>query len=193
LEEEKGAWTRFKEALSRMWHKTVFPDMIAKKRAENQRKREEAKRIAEIKAEARMEALEELKPQIKERIKQQELDKLTGKSQGDWKEKLAKGFEMGGDTNKLNSTDKINQMLGIGGSRTGAQPQQRRDPVNMMGMGSVDPNAGINQMLGIKQPQQQPQQRKYYRKSKKRKAKQPYIPPPNKINDFENKIKRMLQ
>jgi len=190
LEEEKGAWARFKETISRLWHKTIFPDMIAKKREANRRKREEAEKLEQIRAEARLEAIEELKPQIKEQIKQQELDKLTGKTKGDWKEKLAKGFEIGGNTGGLNSTDKINQMLGVGGSRTGAQ--QQKDPVNMMGVGGFNANNGINQMLGINQPQQKLQQPKRFKKKIIRHKSVQYIQP-NKINDFENKIKRMLQ
>ncbi len=105
-EKKKG----FFSWLKRMWNKTIFPDMIERKRAEKKIRKQ-------IEHEARLEALSEMKGELKKQIKQKELDKLTGKRKSDILGKIAQGF--GYDPNQQNQQQpqqhpfsKMNDMIG---------------------------------------------------------------------------------
>lgn len=90
--------------LKDLWVKTVFPDMI-------KRKKEEKELRKDIQHEAKMEALKEMKEDIKEEYKKKERDRISGKG-GSFLDKLSKGFD--GSALTANSDDKINRMLGKG-------------------------------------------------------------------------------
>jgi len=85
--------------ISKMWNKTVFPDMI-------KRSKEKKELMTKIKHQAEMEAIQELGPELKEKIKKEKLEKLS-ETKKDKLEKFAKAFSMGGNTD-----DKLNRMLG---------------------------------------------------------------------------------
>jgi hypothetical protein len=93
--------------LKKMWGKTIFPEMI-------KRKKEEKEKYRQIHHEAKLEAMEESKDYIKEAIKQKykqdEIDKATGAGREKKLQKFANAFKM--DGGGLGSTDKINSMLG---------------------------------------------------------------------------------
>ncbi len=160
--------------LTKMWNKTIFPEMIKSKKEEKELRRQ-------IHKEARKEALEELKPELKEVIKKQELAKLTGKGKkkNNFLEKLAKGFEGSG-----NSGNKISEMLGGGPGASGVP----------------SPDI-ISKMMG-RQPEQSQQQVAPVRTKKKktkrgrtkgRKNKQ-YAPAPTPapVESPEDRIKRII-
>jgi len=144
--EYKSFFTRIGDFFSRIWQKTVFPDMLA-------RKKEERLIRKEIKHEAKMEALRDLKFHMKEKMKQDEIDKLTGKSEGKGKNmlnKLAQGFGYDPNNPNQNQSGKkdIAGMMGNfgGGSSGGFGP-------------SVDVNkhlGGFGNGGGSNQPRKQP-------------------------------------
>lgn len=185
----KGTETTKKEAkkeggvLSKLWGKTIFPDMIKNKKEEKAVKRGIVK-------EARKQALEESKPALVEHYKQQEIDKMTGKSKQDKMQKFADNFSLGG----LGNTNKIEQMLGqpIQGGQQPQQPVQQQpqyqQPVQQNPMQQQSPMGGVGpsneQLAGMMgagggQPQQQPQ------KKEKRKG-------VGRGWDTEEKLKNML-
>ena len=91
---------------SKLWNKTVFPDIIKAKKEEKALRKK-------IQREAKMEALESMSGDLKEHYKQEELNKIKGikKPGSNFLEKLAKGFE-NTETNMIGSTDKISKMMG---------------------------------------------------------------------------------
>ncbi|MFA6089589.1 MAG: hypothetical protein WC755_07025 [Candidatus Woesearchaeota archaeon] len=103
--------------IKKLWNKTVFPDII-QKRKEEKAMREELRK--EILAESR----EEIKASLKEEIVKKEVEKLKGggglKAFG---EKLAKGFE---NNTKFANQDKMDMMLGRGGNNTNGLPSAER-------------------------------------------------------------------
>jgi len=170
----KGTETTQKEVkkeggvLSKLWGKTIFPDMIKNKKEEKAVKRGIVK-------EARKQALEESKPALVEHYKQQEIDKMTGKSKQDKMQKFADNFSLGG----LGNTNKIEQMLGqpIQGGQQPQQPVQQQpqyqQPVQQNPMQQQSPMGGVGpsneQLAGMMgagggQPQQQEPQKKEKRK-----------------------------
>lgn len=109
--------------LTKIWNKTIFPDMIRAKREERALKRQ-------VEHEARLEALKDMKGELKQVYVQKQKDKLTGKKKKDFLEKLAKGFENDGG---IGSTNKINQMLG-----KDTPNNKEVDVLAMMGTGQND-------------------------------------------------------
>lgn len=170
--EEKNWFQKLSESLSSFWNKTIFPDMIKQRKEEKDFKNK-------IMREARKEALSEMKDALKENIKQKELDKLTGKN--NILEKLAKGFGGEGGGSSF-SSDRIGKMLGTTSSS------------NNMGSGGVGSDEHIRKMMGLGSVQQpQVVQRTIY-KTKKKKNKNKYYQQPqqNKIESYEEKMKRLL-
>ncbi len=107
--------------LKKLWRSTIFPDKIKKYK-------EEKKAKEELHHQAKMEAMAEVKDDIKdvlkEKYKQDAIDKVTGKARQDKMNKFANAFKMDsgsggglGSGGGIGSTEKIEQMLGMGGSR----------------------------------------------------------------------------
>jgi len=97
--------------LTKLWNKTIFPEMIKKGR---EKKQEEQQLRDELRKEILTENRDEIKNAMKEQILKDEVEKLKGGNTFGSKmqklgEKMAKGFESNtGFANK----DKMNEMLG---------------------------------------------------------------------------------
>lgn len=167
------------EKIKKVYNKTIIPDKVKEYK-------EKKKFVREIKEEARQEARGELKGVMKEQFKQQELNKLGRGGVGVTMDKVARGFSIQGqqrqgmDNPAAQTGDKIANMMGEG-------------------LEVVNENK-IRDMIGLgndKQLQEtKTHKHKYKKKKKKRKNKQQPRQQPqqetNKINVFEDKIKRML-
>jgi hypothetical protein len=91
--------------ITELWNKTVFPDMIAKRKAEKQAQQELEN---ELRKEAREQAIKEAKPIIVERMKQEEINKLTGQGKSDKLKKLGEAFSKVGQNVGTNLEKSIN-------------------------------------------------------------------------------------
>ena len=112
-----------------------------------------------------------MKDAMKEKFKKEELAKLT-KTGGGFMEKLAKGFDTGGQNDM---SKKILDGFSMGGQ------QNKDDKIsNMMSTDGLVSDDKINKMLGKKEEPVE-------KKSKKIEKKE------NKIDSFEDKIKKMLE
>jgi hypothetical protein len=120
-------------ALKRLWNATVFPEMIAKKRAKKEQEAAaEAKvkaRLDEIRGKAREKAFDELEPTLIEKMKEEEMRKMTGEAKKDKLKKFGDAFKLDG----FNTNDKLGQMLG----GTGNQQMRGRDPTGMGAYGGL--------------------------------------------------------
>ena len=188
---EKKWYEKFFEGLSKVWAKTIFPDMIEQKKEEKAFKKQ-------IMREAKLEAMTELKGAYKDKIKKDALDKLAGKKSG-MMEKLAKGFS---DVAKGSDQKLASMMGGTSGGNIGGNVAGNMGLGGNKGLGSdkgVGSDEHIRNMIGLQQPQQQPVQRQYrgpVRGKKKKKGKKynrPQQPQQNKMESFEDKMKRMLR
>jgi len=155
--------------LKTLWNKTVFPDKI-------KAKREQREWENNLRRTAREQAKPEIEQKLIEKFKQEEIDKMTQPKNKSGKlknfgEKLAKGFAMPSDGSGKKD---IGAMMGMGGSGP-------KDIGAMMGMGR-----------GVEEPvERKPRGRKS--KKKKTTKKKTIKQKENKINSFEDKIKRMLE
>jgi hypothetical protein len=119
------------------WQRTVFPDMI-------KRKKEEKELRKDIQHEAKMEALKEMKDDLKEEYKKKEKDRISGKG-GSFLDKLSKGFD--GSTLTANSDDKINRMLGQG---TTIDDEKIVKGLSQRSLGNVPDSNTINKYMKLK-------------------------------------------
>jgi len=164
---------------TKLWNKTIFPEMI-------KNKREEKALMREVKRQARLEAI--LEPAMKKAMIQKEKDRISGKKKKDFLEKLAKGFGAGEDGKGLDTTAKLNQMLGSNSSSKqfdissmiGQNTNKKSTPINtkrkevdvlsMMGTGQDnDGMFDIGRALGIDKKQEKKPKRKTNKKPKKKK------------------------
>jgi hypothetical protein len=118
--------------MAKIWNKTVFPEMIERKKEENKIKKE-------VMHQARIEAIAESKDQIKEKLKEKEIKKLTGEGKKDFWMKMAKGF--GYEEGKPSQTgNKIERMMG---------KQINTDKAGNIGSTNVLGNDKISDMMKI--------------------------------------------
>jgi len=151
--------------LKKIWNKTVFPDKIKEKK-------EKARFEEELRAQAKEEAQEEIRKQLIEKYKKEEIDKATGKKKpNNWGQKLADGFSMGGTGT---GTNKFADALGASG-----QGIVNEDKIS----GMISSGKTITH-----EEQHKPQHKKLKKKSTKKKQPQEE----QKVDDFEDRIKRML-
>jgi hypothetical protein len=108
--------------LTDLWNRTIFPDMIEKRKEEKQQQKQLE---MELRKEAREQALKEAKPIIVERMKQEEINRLTGQGKSDKLKKIGEAFSKVGQNvgtnlekninsksnNTLDMEDKIKRML----------------------------------------------------------------------------------
>ena len=95
---------RFFNGLKNMWDKTIFSDMIKRKKEDQQFRRE-------MQEEARKEAMVRARTELKEQYVQEELDKMKGKKKDSKLKKLAEEF----DISKIGGKDdKVSKILGDG-------------------------------------------------------------------------------
>ena len=167
-EENEGEIIKKEGLLTKLWNKTIFPEWIKRKKAEKNLRKE-------IQHEAKMNALKELKPQLVEAYKQKELDKMSGKSKGDFMQKLADGFK-----SSSNSENKISSMLG-------RAPTVNTNNVNTHGF--TNPQSQIDKMLGRKVPVD----RTHAARPTVKRRRVASAPVQQKIETAEEKIRRMLK
>jgi len=101
----------------KLWEKSIFPDLIEKKKQKRKTKEEEEKWLEDLKKEIKEESKEEIKKQLKTQIIKQEVDRLnpTKKKTGIL-QKVAKDFSQ--DLGRMGSKD-IGAMMGAGNQNTG--------------------------------------------------------------------------
>lgn len=122
---------------SKLWNKTVFPDLIKEKK-------EKREMEAQLRKEALAEAQDELKEIYKKQIIQKEKDRIQGKGKGSGMlKKLGDEFASMGDA--AGKKD-IGAMMGFGGGSN--NNQQQND-------GSVLSNDKINSMMSLGENKQQ--------------------------------------
>ena len=138
--ETAGVIIKPQSFLARLWAKTIFPDII-------KRKKEEKALKTELRHEARMEALKDSKVELKEHYKKKELEKLKGG--GGFTGILKKvGDDLAGSGFKLPSSDKI------GGAFGGGKNNNNNNRGNPMGGGGnmFDSDKIKNMMGGSRSP-----------------------------------------
>lgn len=158
--------------LKELWNSTIFPDMI-------KRRREKKEYMRQLRYEATKQAMEELKPELVKVIKQKELDKMTGKKTGkSFMEKLAKGFEMPGG--KVDVVGMMGTGRGIGGDVEEKVLGKRNNKSNEEKKTKDVGDDIVEKILG--------------KKTKKRNNKnEKDITSKEETEDFEDKIKRLLE
>ncbi len=180
------------EGAKKLYDKTIIPDKIKSYK-------EKKKFVRETKEEAMKEAREEMKDTMKEKYKKEELAKLTKTGSGLSMEKLAKGFDtggkdemskkildgfsMGGQPGQNDMSKKILDGFSMGGEQK--QDDKIGDMMSTEGLASDDK---LKRMLG---QEEEPVEEEQTKKTKKKK--QQTQQPVNKIENFEDKIKRLLE
>ena len=122
----------------------------------------------ELRAEAKEKAQEEIRKTLIEKYRKEEIDKATGKKKpNNWGQKLADGFSMGGNGQTGN---KFADALGASGP----------------GIVNEDKIKSMISSSSSQTPKQQP------KKNKKKSTKKTELQEELKVDNFEDKIKRML-
>ena len=137
IDKDKEETTEKKEGLfSKLWNKTVFPEKIARAKAEKSAREK-------MEHEAKVEAIKELKPDIKnilkEKYKQEMINKMTGQDKQGKMKKFGNAFKIGGEGG-FDTTEKINRMLG--------SSDLNKEKETKGGVGGFDTTDKINRMLG---------------------------------------------
>lgn len=105
--EEEPKEKKKEHFIGRLWRKTIFPDLIARKKEVNQIKKE-------VQFEAKKEALKELKPALMKQYKEKELRKLTGEKDESKKSVGSKFAEAMKLPENFGSDEQLAKMLGKG-------------------------------------------------------------------------------
>jgi len=127
--EEKNKSVEKKGFLKKFWEKTIFPDIL-------KRRRERKEKETEMRHKAKLKAMETMESDLAEEYKKKELEKMRS---GGFFGKLAKEFK----ESKIGSDEKLQSMLGRGSG--GYSPGQQA----MKGFGgSGASNQEIGNMMG---------------------------------------------
>ena len=155
----------FLTTLRNIWNKTIFSDWLKDKKEEK-----EFRRI--IRREAKQQALFELKDKMIEKYKQDELDKMIGvKKENTWLSKIGKELKTMGD----NAGKNLSSGNAFGGMSGGTN---------------------ISDMLGTGKINSAPKEesvRYVYVNKKGKKLNRHILPPKQKEENYEDKIKRLLK
>lgn len=142
--------TEKKPSIFDKWVQTIKGDMAQKSLEKKIRK--------DLETKARMQALENMQPTLIKHMEEQERKKLTGEDKAEKMAKFAKAFSMGGEQGNFNTTNKLNNMLGI--QQPQAQPQPIQQVITPIQPTYVQPiQQPIQQVVQPPQPtyvQQQP-------------------------------------